>query len=84
MLNSLQPIAFSFDYSAKGLLAFQECFGDNDVVREEMQRRTKLCTLCETFLASRADSLFTFRTVLSVVVQALETLPSGGDCKARS
>ena len=79
-LNSLQPIAFS----AKRLLAFQECFADNDVVREEMQRRTKLCTLCETLLASRADSLFTFRTAFSVVVQALEILPSGGDCNARN
>ena len=26
----LQKIAFSFDYFAKRLLEFQECFGDND------------------------------------------------------
>ena len=26
----LQKIAFSFDYFAKRLLKFQECFGDND------------------------------------------------------
>ena len=41
MLNMLQQIAFSFDYSAKRLLAFQECLGDNDAVREEMQRKNE-------------------------------------------
>ena len=55
ILSTLQRIAFSFDYSSKGLLAFQECFADNDAVREEIQRRTKLYTLCDTRWASRAD-----------------------------
>ena len=40
--------------------------------------------MCETRWASREDSLFTFLTAFSVVVQALESLLSGGDCKARS
>ena len=72
------------DYLTKRLLALQGCVADNDVVREEMQRRSTLCTMCETRWASRADSLFTFRTAFSVVMQALESLLSGGDCNARS
>ena len=40
--------------------------------------------LCHTLLASRADSLFPFRTAFSVVVQASESLPSGGDCNTRN
>ena len=84
MLNTLQEIAFSSDYSAKRLLAFQDFFADNDAVREEMQRRTTLCKMCETRWASRADSVFTFCTAFSVVVQALESLLLGGNCKARS
>ena len=48
-----------------------------------MERRAKLRTLCETRWASRADSLYTFRTAFPVVVQALESLAEDGDAKAR-
>ena len=48
-----------------------------------MERRAKLRTLCETRWASRADSLYTFRTAFPVVVQPLESLAEDGDAKAR-
>ena len=56
---------------------------ENDVVREEMQRRTKLRTLCDTCWASRANSLYTFRMAYSVLIQAIESLSSDEDGKAR-
>ena len=46
---------------------------------DEMQR----LTLCETQWASRADSLYTFRTAFPVVVQALESITEDADGKAR-
>ena len=83
MLGTLQQIAFAFHYSAKRLLAFQECLSQDAAVRVEMERRAKLRTLCETRWASRADSLYTFRTAFPVVVQALESFAEGRDAKAR-
>ena len=56
MLTTVQTIAFAFDYSAKRLLAFQESLDQNVQVREEMDRRAKLRTLCETRWANRADA----------------------------
>ena len=47
---------------------------------ENMDKRTKLCTLCETRWTSRADALYTFKTSFPVVVHALERLQ--GDDKA--
>ena len=83
MLGTPQQIAFAFHYSAKRLLAFQECLSQDAAVRVEMERRAKLRTLCETRWTSRADSLYTFRTAFPVVVQALESLADDGDAKAR-
>ena len=48
-----------------------------------MEWLAKLRTLCETRWASRADSLYTFRTAFPVVVQALESLAEDGDATAR-
>ena len=56
MLTTVKTIAFAFDYSAKRLLAFQESLDQNVQVREEMDRRAKLRTLCETRWANRADA----------------------------
>ena len=39
---------------------------------ENMDKRTKLRTLCETRWTSRADALYTFKTSFPVVVHALE------------
>ena len=52
-------------------------------VRQEMDRRAKLRTLCETRWASRDDALYAFRAAFPVVVQALETLSQDGNGKAR-
>jgi hypothetical protein len=82
MMSTVQEIAFSFDYSAKRLTAFSAELADNQNVQEEMERRSKLRTLCETRWSSRADSLFTFRTAFSVIVSALETLKNDKDEKA--
>ena len=82
MMSTVQEIAFSFDYSAKRLTAFSAELADNQNVQEEIERRWKWRTLCETRWSSRADSLFTFRTAFSVVVSALETLKNDKDEKA--
>jgi hypothetical protein len=48
MMSTVQEIAFSFDYSAKRLTAFSAELADNQNVQEEIERRWKLRTLCET------------------------------------
>ena len=49
---------------------------------ENIDKRTKLRTLCETRWTSRADTLYTFKTSFPVVVHALERLQGIGDYKA--
>ena len=49
---------------------------------ENMDKRTKLRTLCETRWTSRADALYTFKTSFPVVVHALERLQGLEDDKA--
>jgi hypothetical protein len=46
---------------------------------ENMDKQTKLRTLCETRWTSRADALYTFKTSFPVVVHALERLQGIGD-----
>ena len=74
MMSTVQEIVFSFDYSAKRLLALSEGLAENQTVQEQLDRRTKLRTLCETRWSSRADSLFTFLNAFPVVVSSLEVL----------
>ena len=83
MIGTLQQIAFAFDYSAKCLLAFQDALSQDIITKEEMERRLKLRTLCETRWTSRADSFYTFHIAFPVVVQALQYLSEDGDSKAR-
>ncbi|XP_062599060.1 52 kDa repressor of the inhibitor of the protein kinase-like, partial [Saccostrea cucullata] len=82
MMSTVQDVAFCFDYSAKRLKAFSDELAENDDVQEQMDRRTKLRTLCETRWSSRADSLFTFRSAFPVVVAALQSLEDAKDEKA--
>jgi hypothetical protein len=49
---------------------------------ENMDKQTKLRTLCETRWTSRADALYTFKTLIPVVVHALKRLQGLGDDKA--
>ena len=85
LMDTVQAIAFAFDYSAKRLLNFKENLETtDDNVKEGMGKRQKLKTLCETRWASRSDSLFTFLTAFPVVVSSLDDLQQDGDAKARS
>ncbi|CAG2210818.1 unnamed protein product [Mytilus edulis] len=52
------------------------------LTKEELDGKRKLRTLCETRWTSRADSLYTFRVALPVIVSALEHLRQDGDDKA--
>ena len=49
---------------------------------ENMDKRTKLRTVCETRWTSRTNALYTFKTSFPVVVHALERLQGLGDDKA--
>ena len=66
----------------KNLQAFYDQLADDDITRDELDGRRKLCTLCETCWTSRADSLYTFRVSFPVVVHALEQLQQDGDEKS--
>ncbi|CAC5399410.1 unnamed protein product [Mytilus coruscus] len=84
LMNTVQAIAFAFDYSAKRVLFFKESLEQNAVVREEMDNRQKLKTLCETRWASRSELLYTFLTAFKVIVDSLDNIEQHGDSKARS
>ena len=82
-MNTLQEIAFIFDYSAKKLGIFKENLANDETAKRNMEGRQKLKTLCETRWASRADALFTFKAVFSTVYETLEELVTDhGDPKA--
>ncbi|CAG2232520.1 unnamed protein product [Mytilus edulis] len=66
----------------KHLTAFTEELSENENVQKQLERQTKLRTLCETRWSSRADSLYTFRTAFEVVVSALNSLKDDNDDKA--
>ena len=83
MMRTVQEIAFSFSYSAKRLLRFQESLENDAESKLAMEKRTKLQSLCETRWAARADALHTFRCSFPTVVTALEDLSNNyGDAKA--
>jgi hypothetical protein len=83
MMNTVQEIAFSFNYSAKRLLKFRENLENDNLSKAEMENRTKLQSLCETRWAARADALKTFKAAFTTVVAALSDLcDNHGDVKA--
>ncbi|CAG2257347.1 unnamed protein product [Mytilus edulis] len=82
IMSTVQDIAFSFDYSAKKMDAFYNEVDADILTKEELDGKRKLRTLCETRWTSRADSLYTFRVALPVIVSALEHLRQDGDDKA--
>jgi hypothetical protein len=83
-MDTVQHIAFAFHYSAKRLVTFKEQLQQDEVARGAMDDRTKLQNLCETRWYSRPDSLFTFKSCLTTVCNALEVLEEDGDASARS
>ena len=82
VMTTVQEIGFAFDYSAKRLQAFFDGLAADAATKENMEKRTKLRTLCETRWTSRADALYIFKTAFPVVVHALERLQNLGDDKA--
>ncbi|XP_062577855.1 uncharacterized protein LOC134239712 [Saccostrea cucullata] len=82
MMPVVQECAFAFHYSAKRLEAFSDELKDDQDVKEAMDRKTKLKSLCETRWISRPDALSTFKTAFLVVVHTLEHLVTQHDDKA--
>ncbi|XP_053405138.1 zinc finger MYM-type protein 1-like [Mercenaria mercenaria] len=83
MMTTVQTISFAFNYSAKRLLRFQENLENDPTSRAEIDRRTKLKSLCETRCAARSDALHTFLSSFRTVVAALVELAADyGDVKA--
>ncbi|XP_052809499.1 zinc finger MYM-type protein 1-like [Mya arenaria] len=74
MMNTVQEVAFLFNYSCKRLLRFQETSANDQVSREQMENRTKLQSLCETRWAARADELNTFKCSYTTIVDSLDDL----------
>ena len=83
-MDTVQTIAFEFDYSAKRFLSFKENLENDADAKAEMERKTKLKTLCETRWFSKVDALTTFLQCFSVVISSLQDLADDGDSKARS
>ena len=48
VMTTVQEIGFAFDYSAKRLQAFFDGLAAEAATKENMEKRTKLRTLCET------------------------------------
>ena len=82
VMTTVQEIGFAFDYSAKRLQALFDELAADAATKENMEKRTKLTTLCEKRWTSRADALYIFKTAFPVVVHALERLQNFGDDKA--
>lgn len=74
LMNTLQEIAFMFDYSGKKLGIFKEHLSEDETAKDNMEGRQKLKTLCETRWASRSDALYTFKAAYSTVDAALDEL----------
>ena len=47
-MNTLQEIAFTFDYSGKKLGIFKEHLCEDEIAKSNMEGPQKLKTLCET------------------------------------
>ena len=83
LMNTLQEIAFMFDYSGKKLGIFKEHLSDDENAKDNMEGRQKLKTLCETRWASRSDALYTFKAAFSTVHATLDVLATDyNDAKA--
>lgn len=81
MIDAIQEINFAFSYSAKRMEQFKESLSNTP---HELEKRTKLRTLCETRWSARADALFTFRSSFDIVVDSLTELAQNGDDKAHA
>ena len=73
-MSTIQDVAFAYDYSSQKLQPFYEELDADVAKKDNMGKRTKLRTLCETRWTSRADVLYTFQASFPMVVRALENL----------
>ncbi|CAC5389178.1 unnamed protein product [Mytilus coruscus] len=83
MMATIQEIAFSFHYFAKKLGKLQDELEQNQNVKDKLDGKTKIQTLCKkTCWFSRASALSTFKAAFPVIVSSLEYLQSKGDGKS--
>jgi hypothetical protein len=82
MMATIQEMAFSFHYSAKKLGKLQDELDKNQNVKDKLDGKTKVQTLCETRWFSRTDALTNFKSAFPVIVSSLEYLQSKGDDKS--
>lgn len=83
VMNTLQEIAFMFDYSAKKLGIFKKHLANDNTSKDNIEGRQKLKTLWETRWAARSEALFTFKSAFSTAHAALGELSlQHGDSKA--
>ena len=84
LITTVKTIVFAFDYPVKRLLSLKENLENDADAKEEIERKTKLKTLCETRWFSRVHALTSFLQCFSVVISSLKDLAVDGDSKARS
>jgi hypothetical protein len=82
MMATIQEMAFSFHYSAKKLGKLQDELDKNQNVKDKLDGKTKVQTLCETRWFNRTDALTNFKSAFPVIVSSLEYLQSKGDDKS--
>ena len=74
MMDTVQEVALSFNYSAKRVLRFQETLNNDAICRKEKDRWKKIQSLCKTRWAARSEAFYTFKSAFHVVVAALSDL----------
>ena len=83
VMNTIQEIAFMFDYSGKKLGIFKENLATDNTARANLEGRQKLKFLCEARWASRSEALYTFKAAFSTAHTTLGELSTEhGDSKA--
>ena len=84
LIDTVEKVSFSFNYSAKRLDQYQACSEEADPNPKEcMGHRNKLQNLCETRWAARSDALFTFKAPFPVVIEAPNYLSEDdAECRA--
>ena len=82
-MDTVQQIAFSFNYSAHRLRIFQVELELDDDAQAGMNNITTLQSLCEIRWFSRPNALYTFKSAFTAVVTTLIYLEEDGDSIAR-
>ena len=80
-MDTVQQIAFSFNFSTQRLRVFQAELELDEDAQADMNNITKLQSLCEIRLSSRANDLCTFKSAFTAVVTALDYFEEERDGK---